>query len=108
MFNRDYCWRFEHSAGIADDKQRRKLFAGEHFRFGDHYSNMVPFRDVAWSTLLRSANNLVVNAMHLGGKVLVNELGCTVAEDEMAIGSVADRRLLSGGDTDILLEREQY
>jgi hypothetical protein len=45
MFNRDYCWRFEHSAGIADDKQRRNLFAGEHFRFGDYYPNMVPFRD---------------------------------------------------------------
>jgi hypothetical protein len=41
---------------------------------------------VAWSTLLRSTNNLVVNAMHCGGEVLVNELGCTVADDDIAIG----------------------
>jgi hypothetical protein len=45
MFNRDYCWRFEHSARIAYCKQGRKLFASEHFRFGDHYANMVPFRN---------------------------------------------------------------
>jgi hypothetical protein len=46
--------------------------------------------------------------MHGGGKVLVNELGVAVADDDIAIGSVADRCLLSGGDTDIPLEREQY
>jgi hypothetical protein len=63
---------------------------------------------VAWSTLLRSTNNLAVNAMHGGGKVLVSELGCTVADDDIAIGSVADRCLLSRVIQDILLEREQY
>src|SRR6266852_6313475 len=45
---------------------------------------------------LQPSDNLVVNAMHGGGKVLVNELGCTVADDDIAIGSVADRCLLSG------------
>ncbi|MDX6462218.1 MAG: hypothetical protein QOE55_5915 [Acidobacteriaceae bacterium] len=45
--------------------------------------------------------------MHGSGKVLVNELGVAVADDDIAIGSVADRWLLSGV-LDILLEREQY
>ena len=45
--------------------------------------------------------------MHGGGEVLVSELRSTVTDDDIAIGSVADRCLLSG-DTDILLEREQY
>jgi len=58
--------------------------------------------------LLRSTNNLVVNAMHGGGKVLVNELGVAVADDDIAIGSVADRCLRSGVIQEILLEREQY
>jgi hypothetical protein len=52
MFGRDYRWRFEHSAGIADRKQGRKLFAGEFFRFGCHCLSMTPFRHTAWSTLL--------------------------------------------------------
>ena len=34
--------------------------------------------------------------MDLGGEVLVSELGSTVADDAIAIGSVADRCLLSG------------
>jgi hypothetical protein len=34
--------------------------------------------------------------MHLGGEVLVKELRSTVADDDIAIGSVADRCLLSG------------
>ena len=41
-------------------------------------------------------DNLVINAMHLGGEVLVSELRSTVADDDIAIGSVADRCLLSG------------
>jgi hypothetical protein len=45
---------------------------------------------------LQPSDNLVVNAMHGGGKVLVNELRCTVADDDIAIGSVADRWLVSG------------
>ena len=36
------------------------------------------------------SNNLVVNAMHGGGEVLVSELRSTVADDDIAIGSVAD------------------
>src|SRR5258706_7844028 len=96
MFGRDYCWRFEHSARIAYCKQGRKLFASEHVRFGGHHPSMAPSVIVAWSTLLRSTNNLLVNAMHSGGKVLVSELGATVADDDIAIGSVADRCLLSG------------
>jgi hypothetical protein len=35
---------FEHSARIADDKQGRKLFAGEQFRLGDHDLSMASFR----------------------------------------------------------------
>src|SRR5258706_11328338 len=96
MFGRDYCWRFEHSARIAYCKQGRKLFASEHVRFGGHHPSMAPSVIVAWSTLLRSTNNLAVNAMHRGGKVLVSELRSTVADDDIAIGSVADRCLLSG------------
>ena len=34
--------------------------------------------------------------MHRGGEVLVNELGVAVADDDIAIGSLADRCLLSG------------
>jgi hypothetical protein len=34
--------------------------------------------------------------MHRRGQVLVSELRCTVADDDIAIGSVADRCLLSG------------
>ena len=45
--------------------------------------------------------------MHRGGEVLVNELGVAVADDDIAIGSLADRCLLSG-KTEILLECEQY
>jgi len=41
-------------------------------------------------------DNLVVNAMDLGGKALVSELSATAADDDIAIGSVADRCLLSG------------
>jgi hypothetical protein len=41
--------------------------------------------------------------MDLGGEVLVNELGA-VADDVTAIGSVAERCLLSN----FFLEREQY
>jgi hypothetical protein len=43
MIGGDYCWRLEHGARIADCKQGRKLFAGEHFRIGDHYPNMHPY-----------------------------------------------------------------
>jgi hypothetical protein len=39
--------------------------------------------------------------MDLGGEVLVGGLRSTVAGDGIAIGSVADRCLLSGGNTDI-------
>jgi hypothetical protein len=46
--------------------------------------------------LLKSTNNLAINAMHRGGEVLVNELGVAVADDDIAIGSLADRCLLSG------------
>src|SRR5258708_6517107 len=42
MFGWDYCRRFKQS-GIADLKQRGKLFAGELFRRGDHQPNMAPF-----------------------------------------------------------------
>jgi len=42
--------------------------------------------------------------MDLGGEVLVGQLRSTVADDEIAIGSVAERRLLSK----FFLEREQY
>jgi hypothetical protein len=45
-------------------------------------------------------DDLVINAMDLGGEVLV-ELGAAVAGDDIAIGSAADRCLLSGGNTDI-------
>jgi hypothetical protein len=45
---------------------------------------------------LQPLYNLVVNAMDLGGEVLVSELRSTVAGDDIAIGSVADRCLLSG------------
>ena len=45
---------------------------------------------------LQPSDNLVVNAMHGGGKVLVIDRCCTVADDDIAIGSVADRCLLSG------------
>ena len=34
--------------------------------------------------------------MDLGGEVLVGELGAAVADGDIAIGSVADRCLLSG------------
>jgi hypothetical protein len=34
--------------------------------------------------------------MRRGGEVLVNELGVAVADHDIAIGSVADRCLLSG------------
>jgi hypothetical protein len=47
-------------------------------------------------TLLQPFDNAVVNAMDLGGKVLVRELRSTVADDHIAIGSEADRCLLSG------------
>jgi hypothetical protein len=47
-------------------------------------------------TALQPSDNLVVNAMHGGSEVLVGELGCTVAADDITIGSVADRCLLSG------------
>jgi hypothetical protein len=36
----------------------------------------------------RASDNLVVNAMHGGGKVLVSELGATVADDDIAIGGL--------------------
>ena len=45
--------------------------------------------------------------MHRGGEVLVNELGVAVADDDIAIGSLADRCLLSGV-IQTLLECEQY
>jgi hypothetical protein len=40
-------------------------------------------------------SNLVVNAMDLGGEVLVSELR-SVTDDDIAFGSVADRCLLRG------------
>ena len=39
--------------------------------------------------------------MDLGGEVLVGQLRSAVAGDDIAIGSAADRCLLSGGNTDI-------
>src|SRR6266852_1877141 len=46
-------------------------------------------------TALQPSDNLVVNAMHRGGKVFIIDRCCTVAADGIAIGSVADRCLLS-------------
>jgi hypothetical protein len=45
---------------------------------------------------LQPSDNFVVNTMHSGGRVLVFELRPAVADDDIAIGSVADRCLLSG------------
>jgi hypothetical protein len=42
MFGGNHCRGVEHS-GIANLKQRGKLFAGELFRLGDHQPNMAPF-----------------------------------------------------------------
>jgi hypothetical protein len=39
---------------------------------------------------------LAINVMHRGGEVLVNEIGVSVADRDIAIGSVADRCLLRG------------
>ena len=39
--------------------------------------------------------------------MLVSELRSAVADDEIAIGSVADRCLLSGGNTDIPFQGRQ-
>ena len=39
-------------------------------------------------TTLQPSDNLVVNAMHRRGEVLVSELRSTVADDDIAIGSV--------------------
>jgi hypothetical protein len=47
-------------------------------------------------TTLQPSDNPVVNGMHRGGEVLVSKLRCTVADDDIAIGGVADRCLLSG------------
>jgi hypothetical protein len=47
-------------------------------------------------TALQPSDNLVVNTMHLGGKALVSERRAIVADDDIAVGSVADRCLLSG------------
>jgi hypothetical protein len=44
MFGGDGCRGIKHS-GIADRKQRRKLFASEQFRLGDHDLSMAPFRN---------------------------------------------------------------
>jgi hypothetical protein len=44
-------------------------------------------------TTFQPSDNLVVNVMQRGGTVLVGELGSTVADDDSAIGSVADRCL---------------
>src|SRR5258706_15508553 len=96
MFGSDYCWRFEHSARIAYCKQGRKLFSTEHFRLGGHHPSMARSVIVARSTLLRSTNNLAINAMHRGGEGIVNEFGVAVADDDIAIGSLGDRCLLSG------------
>jgi hypothetical protein len=51
--------------------------------------------------------NLIVNAMDLGGEVFVGQLGSAVAADDIAIGSVADRCLLSGSKTDIPIQGRQ-
>jgi hypothetical protein len=51
MLGRDCCRRFK-DRGIADLKQRRKLFAGEHFRLGDHHSSMTPFH--TWSNFAQA------------------------------------------------------
>ena len=47
-------------------------------------------------TALQPSENLVFNAMDLGGEVRVGQLGVAVADDDVGIGSVADRCLLSG------------
>jgi hypothetical protein len=44
IFGWNDCRRFKQS-GIADRKQRRKLFASEQFRLGDHDLSMTPFRN---------------------------------------------------------------
>jgi hypothetical protein len=56
MFGGDHCRRFGHSAEIADDKQRDKLFTGKQFGLGGHDANMPPFCNFIWSILLRSTN----------------------------------------------------
>jgi hypothetical protein len=48
-------------------------------------------------TPLQEFKYFVVNAMDGRGRMLVMDRRCTVADDDdIAIGSVADRRLLSG------------
>ena len=45
--------------------------------------------------------------MDLGGEVLVGQLRSTVADDDIAIGSVADRASALGGKTDIPFQGRQ-
>jgi len=59
-------------------------------------------------TTLQPHDDPVVNAMDIGGEVLVNELGSAVADDEIAIGSVGLSISAFGANTEILLECEQY
>ena len=47
-------------------------------------------------TPLQPPDNLVVNAMNDGGQMRVGGLRSAVAVDDCAIGSIADRGLLSG------------
>jgi hypothetical protein len=50
----------------------------------------------AFLTALQPFDDLVVNALDLGGEVLVKKRRSTVAGDDIAVGCVADRCLLSG------------
>ena len=45
--------------------------------------------------------------MDLGGEVLVGQLRSAVADDDTAIGSVADRMSAFGGNTDIPFQGRQ-
>jgi hypothetical protein len=51
---------------------------------------------------LQPSDNPVVNAMDLGGEVLVGELRSTVADDD-----IADRMSAFGGNTDIPFQGRQ-
>jgi hypothetical protein len=58
-------------------------------------------------TPLQEFKYFVVNTIHLGGEVLVGQLRSTVADNDIAVGSRADRCLLSGGKTDIPFQGRQ-
>ena len=51
-------------------------------------------------TTLQPFDNPVLNAMDLGGEVFVSQLGSAIADDEIAVGSAAERSAFRG-KTDI-------